>query len=349
MSNINYNIPNAPTSLIPGNSNDDTTTVEILKVQTLTDGITTLENNKFSNLLEPILSTDLATKNYVDTTSAPLLESITTITTTGNVSYTAAQVIGGTIVRNLSGAIRTDAFPTATAIIAALGTNVAIVGYTFKTYIQNISSSSDEILTINLTSAGLTPIQSTVIPNTNPTLAITDILVVSLTLTNIGSGTEAIEYFYSNSIYQNEMMTVSSNGIFKLIGGFMLPNKTVYKTNNTSNINGSGITYSFGQVINTVLNRNTTIVGTIDILPSKQTLNAGELNNNDTYTFIVRNIGTETLTIIGNTGTTIDPNSIIDGLSSQIIIRPQESSTISLIYNSSSETFVAYPIINSGF
>ena len=67
MSNINYNIPIASTTLIPGNSINDTKNVETLKVETLTDGVATLNNNKFSGLVDPTSSTDLATKNYVDT------------------------------------------------------------------------------------------------------------------------------------------------------------------------------------------------------------------------------------------------------------------------------------------
>lgn len=253
---------------------------------------------------------------------------------------------------NFSFSNRIDAFPTAAEIVTELGAT-ATVGYTFNTFIQNMSShisNPEDLLTIDLTSTGLTPIQTIVVPDTTPTLATSAILDVSITLTNVGSGTEAAEYIYSNSIYQNEMMTANPiSGDFRLSSGIMLPNTTVYKTNNTSTITGSGITYALGQVINTVLNRDTTIIGTTDVLPSKETLNIGNLQNNDTYTFVVRNIGSETLTINPNTGTTIDTNSIIGASPSVIIVGVGESSTISLIYDLSSETFVAYPIINSTF
>ena len=99
MSNVDYNTPFAPTTLIPGNSNNDTKNVQTLKVETLTDGISTLTNNTLSNLLDPVSSTDLATKSYVDTVSSPLLNTISTITTQSDVTYTASQVISGTILR----------------------------------------------------------------------------------------------------------------------------------------------------------------------------------------------------------------------------------------------------------
>src|SRR5262245_45378969 len=64
------------------------------------------------------------------------------ITTAGAVTYTAAQVLGGMIARDPSGADRTDVLPTA-AQLAALIPGVA-VGTSFDSCIMNMADFSTE-------------------------------------------------------------------------------------------------------------------------------------------------------------------------------------------------------------
>jgi hypothetical protein len=62
----------------------------------------------------------------------------TSISTAGNVTYTAAQLLSGTIVRNANGADRTDTLPTAALLVAALNAlSGAEVGDMVETYLVN--------------------------------------------------------------------------------------------------------------------------------------------------------------------------------------------------------------------
>lgn len=77
---------------------------------------------------------------------------VTTEATAGNVTYTAAQLKGGLILRNTSGAGRNDIFPTAANIVAALPD--AFVGQTFEVTIRNTAAAAETITMT--TAAGLT-------------------------------------------------------------------------------------------------------------------------------------------------------------------------------------------------
>lgn len=71
---------------------------------------------------------------------------VTTDTTTaGPRTYTAAELIGGLILRDCAGAIRSDVTPTAALLVAALPD--AIVGTSFRVVIRNTSDAA-ETLTI---------------------------------------------------------------------------------------------------------------------------------------------------------------------------------------------------------
>jgi hypothetical protein len=75
------------------------------------------------------------------------------IATDGNVTYTAAQVTAGLIVRSGLTAARTDAFPAAADLVAALG-NPA-VGDSFTVVVLNDSAAANN-LTVNGASTGVT-------------------------------------------------------------------------------------------------------------------------------------------------------------------------------------------------
>lgn len=87
-------------------------------------------------------------------TELPLLNvaSVSTVTTAGNVTYTPAQVMGGLILRNTSGANRSDVVPTASDLLAALGdaTLGSSAGQSFEFTIRNTATAAETItLTAN--------------------------------------------------------------------------------------------------------------------------------------------------------------------------------------------------------
>jgi hypothetical protein len=77
---------------------------------------------------------------------------VTTEATAAAVTYTAAQLKGGLIFRNTSGAGRSDLFPTAANIVAALPG--AFVGQTFEVTIRNTAGAAETITMT--TNTGLT-------------------------------------------------------------------------------------------------------------------------------------------------------------------------------------------------
>jgi len=78
---------------------------------------------------------------------------VTTVTTADVVTYTAAQLLGGLILRDPNGAIRSDVFPTAALIIAAIPN--AQIGDSFEFTIQN-DGATTEIITMTAGAGGAT-------------------------------------------------------------------------------------------------------------------------------------------------------------------------------------------------
>ena len=76
---------------------------------------------------------------------------VTTDATAGDVTYTAAQIKGGLILRD-PGANRSDLFPTAAALVAALPS--AVVGTSIMVHIRN-TANANETITMT-TNTGLT-------------------------------------------------------------------------------------------------------------------------------------------------------------------------------------------------
>lgn len=82
---------------------------------------------------------------HVDTVFTTITQ--TTITTAGNVTYTAAQMLGGLISRDGNGANRSDTLPTAALLVSAMqAMNSAVVaGSSFRCFISEIASPAREI------------------------------------------------------------------------------------------------------------------------------------------------------------------------------------------------------------
>lgn len=110
----------------------------------------------------------------------------TTISTAGNATYTAAQVLNGYILRDAAGANRTDVLPTAAQLVAALGgAPLATVGQTVSLTIMNTAGGA---FTVQITmgsggTSGTANVLSTIAQSTSKTFHIR--------LTNVTPGAEA--------------------------------------------------------------------------------------------------------------------------------------------------------------
>jgi len=81
---------------------------------------------------------------YVHTENPLIVNTTATgVNTAGDVSYTAAQVLGGLIIRDCNGAARADTLPAAAALVAAIPG--AAIGDTVRCYIVNGSDAAETI------------------------------------------------------------------------------------------------------------------------------------------------------------------------------------------------------------
>ena len=117
---------------------------------------------------------------HISQTDAPTLKN-----TAGAVTYTAADVIGGLIVRDPNGASRTDVLPTAALLIAALVDER--VGDTFIVRVMN-AADANETITITAGSGGAF---DTNITATAKIIAQDGKKEVIIRLTNVTAGSEA--------------------------------------------------------------------------------------------------------------------------------------------------------------
>ena len=69
---------------------------------------------------------------------------VTTTTTAGAVTYTAAELLGGLILRDPNGAARSDVTPTAALVVAALG-RIVKAGDSFEFVIRNTADAAETI------------------------------------------------------------------------------------------------------------------------------------------------------------------------------------------------------------
>ena len=70
---------------------------------------------------------------------------VTTDATAGAVTYTAAQLLGGLILRDPNGAGRSDVSPSATSIVTALNIPNTKVGASFRFVIRNTANDAETI------------------------------------------------------------------------------------------------------------------------------------------------------------------------------------------------------------
>lgn len=120
-----------------------------------------------------------------------------TIATAGNVTYTPAQILNGTILRDTGGANRTDVLPTAALLVAALA-NVGVA-----TVYGQPTAGTEITVTIYNTSAGAFTEQVTM--GTGGTSGTPNSL---LSIAQNGSRTYRI--FITNSVLGSEAYTVYS-------------------------------------------------------------------------------------------------------------------------------------------
>lgn len=105
---------------------------------TINTSLVSITGGVISNLNDPVSSNQIATKNYVDSTSNSTVNNY--IKSDTGITYTTAQMINGFILRNLTtynvfGVSLTDTTPTAAQFIAAVP--YASVGYTARFGIMN--------------------------------------------------------------------------------------------------------------------------------------------------------------------------------------------------------------------
>lgn len=109
---------------------------------------------------------------------------IATIATAGPVTYTAAQLLGGLILRATTGAARSDTTPTAALIVAAI--SGALAGRSFEFTIRNDAGAAETITL--LAGVGVT-LSGTM------TIAQNNMRRFRLVITNAGTATEAVTIY----------------------------------------------------------------------------------------------------------------------------------------------------------
>ena len=109
---------------------------------------------------------------------------VLTSNTAGAVTYTAANLIGGLILRDPAGANRSDVTPTAADIVAGIAG--AIVGSSFEFIIRNTADAAETITLTAGTDVTLSGTMTIAQNNSKWFLAV---------CTNVGSGTEAVTIY----------------------------------------------------------------------------------------------------------------------------------------------------------
>ena len=146
-------------------------------------------NNGFSvadpaGLTSTNISMTLATQGtgVVLPTVGPIVNiaTVTTDSTAGALTYTAAMLKGGTILRDPNGAGRSDVTPTAALLVAALPS--CVVGTAFEFTIRNTADAAETITVTAGTGATLSGTMTIAQSNTKRFLVV---------LTNVTSGAEA--------------------------------------------------------------------------------------------------------------------------------------------------------------
>lgn len=124
------------------------------------------------------------TKNYPSFSSqVNQLITVTTLTTASALTYTAAQVLGGLILRDPNGAGRSDVFPSASSLLQAIEG-----GYGYgagQSIVVTIRNDADAAETITMTAGTGVTISGTA------TIAQSNIKAFRIVFTNVTPGSEA--------------------------------------------------------------------------------------------------------------------------------------------------------------
>jgi hypothetical protein len=127
---------------------------------------------------------NICNRGYVRESKA----AFTSISTAGNVTYTAAQLLSGTIVRDPNGAARTDTLPTAALLVAALNAlSAAEVGDVVNAYIVN-GADAAETITLAAGTGGTFDANQTAAARV---VAQNSSKMIRIRLTNVTAGAEA--------------------------------------------------------------------------------------------------------------------------------------------------------------
>lgn len=130
----------------------------------------------------PALMQGAVMSNPVVSKDARIIDdmTVTTLSTASAVTFTAAQVIGGIILRDPNGAGRADLVPTAASVVA--GISNPVVGSAFRFTLRNTADAAETITVTTNTGATLSGTMTIAQNNSKDFLAV---------LTNVTSGSEA--------------------------------------------------------------------------------------------------------------------------------------------------------------
>lgn len=352
MASNTFSIPVPPT--IPGSIKLDSSFSRVLKVNTLISGDIQLVDGSLTGLDQPTSAQEASNKEYSDQSMDIWGKSLTssdpnnvwqdTADDTVNLNYSGQQIIGKFLQRNPNGGDRTDTFPTAAQLVAAFGPSVK-VGSVIESIIQNMSTNvgTDAFsLTINLVNNGITVPGSPAVSLT-PVINPLSLMVFRLIFTNITSGSEAVSVQYFKTTNLN-----LSNYFYREAGGMSFRNvlkmSNVYSTSmQLLDVSGTATTYTASTITNSIINRTTTI-GVSDTLPTAANIRAAlgfttaaEMTDTFSFNLYVRNIGTGALTLLTNTGLTLESNSTFT-------IPADKAATLLFVGTAFTDAFTVYTI-----
>lgn len=289
----------ASAPLIPGSESLYDFYTQRLFVGSMISGDVQLIGTQVSYLNDPTNNQDSATKNYVNNTFR-INKTQTIISENQDYTYTASEIIGGFIQRNMEGLNRTDKFPTATDIITTMQETNTSINF-IECVIQNMSTvEENNHLTIDLFQTGITVISG----DTTVTVGPYSMIIFRIIFTS----DTTVDIYYLKSFIQN-----LSDNFYKYQNSYQINNivKNSVSTQKTNplTITTTG-TYNATDIINSIITRTTT--AGIDIFPTNTSiitaLDPLATNLSDTWSFktIIRNKTGSPLQISSNTGIIFD-------------------------------------------
>lgn len=291
-----------------------------------TGSVGTVSANWSGSVWAPELRT-IVTQSYND------LLIVTNDTYPNEVNYNAEEIINS-FIKRISTTLLTDYFPSGQQIKEQIELKLPIPlvpGYSFETNVANISPDINSVITLDLQNTGL--IMGN---NQNPTPVIQQ--NSSINIISIYQGADIFKLYYTSPINFLDLSTTSNENQFKFNSRILLNENSLSVRNIFSVSEFGSITYSRDQVLNSIIDRYNTPVS--DFLPLSSSLLFEGIQNDDTYTFTIRNRGSGLLTIYLN-DIGIDYNNA-EGIF--ITLNSGYSSTCVIVYNSLSNNFFAYEL-----